>query len=231
MKVYTYYEDINFKHQDRLLEIWKKSWASHGYEPIVLGRADAEKHPYFSDFEKELCGLHQLIANKTLDRYGLSCWLRWLAYATQAEEKFYVCDYDVINHHFCITQPESDLCLLDGDCPCIASGTPSQFFELCLKFVSIPNENKEKFADLYRQYNFVHYHDQEFFRICMAIEKGKIKATRRREVFFGIPGEGEFWKKQLVHYGHSLCHRYCEQRGVRFSEEERCNVVEEYLKL
>lgn len=231
MKVYTYYEDINFQHQTKLLALWKRSWEKHGFEAIVLGRMDAEKHPYFSEFEAKLHELHQLISNKPLGRYGLSCWLRWLAYSAQVEEKFYVCDYDVINHNFYPTQPENDLCLLDGDCPCIASGSPSQFYDLCLKFVETPNQNMEKFSQLYREHNFVHYHDQEFFSICLKQNRDFIKATRKREVFFGIPGEGEFWKKQLVHYGHNLCHRMCDSMNVRFDEEARCNIIEQYLDL
>ena len=35
----------------------------------------------------------------------MSCWHRWLAYAAQAEEKFYVSDYDAININFPITKP------------------------------------------------------------------------------------------------------------------------------
>lgn len=229
MKVYTYYEDINFKHQNRLLDLWKNSWEKHGFEAIVLTRGNAENHPFYIEFVDRLKSIHQHVAGKPLGDYGLSCWLRWLAYATQPEEKFYVCDYDVINHHFNPMEPSSFLHLLDGDCPCIASGMPSQFYDLCNKFVNVPEKNIDAFSHVYKEFKLVHYHDQEFFRIYTAIGKSEIKATRRRETFFGIPGEGEFWKKQLVHYGHNLCHRMCEQKGIKFDEETRCNIVEEYL--
>jgi hypothetical protein len=50
MKVYTYYEDINFKHQNRLLDLWKNSWEKHGFEAIVLTRGNAENHPFYIEF-------------------------------------------------------------------------------------------------------------------------------------------------------------------------------------
>lgn len=231
MKVYTYYEDINFKHQDRLLQLWKNSWECNGFDAIILNRKDSENNEFHEHFINRLHVLHKEIVNKPLDKYGVSCWLRWLAYSTQPEESFYVCDYDVINHNFKPTEPDDVLHLLDGDCPCIASGKPSQFYDLCQNFLNVTEQNKEKFIEYFKQFNFPHYHDQEFFRIYLKLNINNIKLTRRRDEFFGIPGEGEFWKKQLVHYGHNLCHRMCEKKGIKFNEEERCNIVEKYLNL
>lgn len=232
MKVYTYYQDINFKSQDSLLEIWKKSWEKRGYEAIILNKKDAEKSVFYEEFVSKIKFLHEEIANKPLNEYGLSCWLRWLAYSTQSEEKFYVCDYDVINHHFDVTKPDDFLCLLDADCPCIASGTPSQFYGLCLKFINETSEYKQQFVKAYREFNFTQYHDQEFFRIYYKINQySDIKYSRNRENFLGIPGEGEFWKKQLVHYAHSMCNIVCKNKGIEFNEEVRCSLIKEYLAM
>ena len=54
MKIYTYYEDINFNKQNELLELWKLSWSRHGYEPIVLNLEDAKKHSYFETLDTEI---------------------------------------------------------------------------------------------------------------------------------------------------------------------------------
>jgi FkbM family methyltransferase len=230
MKVYTYYEDINFKSQDALLGLWKNSWEKHGYEAIVLDRKDAEKSSFYEEYVSKLELIHQDITNKPINKYGLSCWLRWLAYSTQSEEKFYVCDYDVINHHFDVTKPDDFLCLLDGDCPCIASGTPSQFYELCLKFINKTKEYKQQFIQAYKEFNFIQYHDQEFFRISEKIKQmDYIKYSRERKDFLGIPGEGDFWKKRLAHYSHFACRRLCETKGIKHDEESRYNIVKEYL--
>ena len=89
----------------------------------------------------------------------MSCWFRWLAYATQAEEKFYVSDYDAININFPITKPNDTIHLMDNDCPFLASGTPKQFENLCKAFVNVSNERIE----ILKQ-QAGHYHDQEFFQ-------------------------------------------------------------------
>lgn len=50
MKIFTYYENINFKHQDEIVQLWKKSWEQQGFEAIVLTLEDAKKNPYYEEF-------------------------------------------------------------------------------------------------------------------------------------------------------------------------------------
>jgi len=159
MKIYTYYQDINFKKQNELIDLWKLSWSRQGYEPIVLNLQDAKKHPYFKTLNIEMRRIFNEITGRTIIDYGMSCWFRWLAYATQADEKFYVSDYDAINVNFPITEPSNKLHLMDFACPFLASGTPKQFENLCKAFVEVSNQRIEI---LKRQTD--HYHDQEFFQ-------------------------------------------------------------------
>lgn len=159
MKIYTYYQDIDFSAQQELIDLWKISWSRHGYEPIVLNLEDAKKHSYFETLNTEMRKIFKEITNKEIAEYGMSCWFRWLAYATQAEEKFYVSDYDAINVNFPITEPKNKLHLMDLACPFFASGTPKQFENLCKSFVSVSNERIE----ILKQ-QASHYHDQEFFQ-------------------------------------------------------------------
>jgi len=159
MKIYTYYENINFPYQNELIELWKISWSRQGYEPIVLNLEDAKKHPYFNTLYKEIQSFAIQLGNHKINRYGMSCWLRWLAYATQTEERFYVSDYDVINVNFPITEPNDKLHLIDSACPCFASGTPKQFENLCRAFIEITNERLEILKT-----QTVYNHDQEFFQ-------------------------------------------------------------------
>lgn len=164
MKIYTYYQNIDTKYlkpdnQSELIDLWKISWARHGYEPIVLNLEDAKKHPYFDTLNTEMRRIFKEITNKEIGDYGVSCWFRWLAYATQEDEKFYVSDYDAINVNFPITKPNDKLHLMDFDCPFLASGTPKQFENLCKAFVKVSNKRLEI---LKQQAN--HYHDQEFFQ-------------------------------------------------------------------
>jgi len=159
MKIYTYYQNINHPYQNELIDLWKISWSRQGYEPIVLNLQDAKRHPYFDTLNSEMRRVCKEITNKGTTDYGMSCWFRWLAYATQADEKFYVSDYDAINLNFPITEPNDKLHLMDFDCPFFASGTPKQFENLCKAFVEVSNQ---RIDILKSQAN--HYHDQEFFQ-------------------------------------------------------------------
>jgi hypothetical protein len=159
MKIYTYYQDINFNEQNELIDLWKISWSRQGYKPIVLNLEDAKKHPYFEVLNTEMRRIFNEITGRVISDYGMSCWFRWLAYATQADEKFYVSDYDAININFPVIEPKDKLHLMDNSCPFLASGTPKQFENLCKAFVNVSNERIEV---LKQQTD--HYHDQEFFQ-------------------------------------------------------------------
>ena len=102
MKICTYYEDIGFKKQQELIRLWYFSWASAGFEPVLLSLDDAKTHPLFDEFNKAMSELCENIQSKnkkhkTNDQYVLSCHRRWLAYAAQEKENFLVSDYDVIS--------------------------------------------------------------------------------------------------------------------------------------
>ena len=159
MKIYTYYQNINHDSQLELIDLWKISWSNHGYEPIVLNLQDAKRHSYFDTLNTEMRRIFKEITGKKIGDYGMSCWFRWLAYATQADEKFYVSDYDAINVNFPITEPSNKLHLMDNSCPFLASGTPKQFENLCKAFVEVSNQR----IDILKQ-QADHYHDQEFFQ-------------------------------------------------------------------
>jgi hypothetical protein len=162
MKIYTYYEEINFPQQKEMLELWRKSWTQMGFEAIVLNQQDAKKSPDYDLFVRKMQYIFQEITNQELTPYGLSCFVRWLAYSTVSdqEEKFLVSDYDVINSGgWKTSDPLIDgLHLFDDACPCMASGTAKDFKKLCDLFFEITILRLPKIKE---QAN--HYHDQEFF--------------------------------------------------------------------
>jgi hypothetical protein len=190
VKIYTYYQDINHSSQQELIDLWKISWSRQGYDPIVLNSEDAKKHFYYETLNSEMRRIFKEITNQEIGKYGMSCWFRWLAYATQKEEKFYVSDYDAINVNFPLTEPSNKLHLMDADCPFLASGTPKQFENLCKAFVAVSNERIE----ILKQQAH-HYHDQEFFQYNFTAQqndsykqlqnKHNILMTRDRSEFAG----------------------------------------------
>jgi hypothetical protein len=176
MKIYTYYQNINHSTQNELIDLWKISWSRQGYEPIVLNLEDAKRHSYYETLNSEMRRIFKEITNNEISNYGMSCWFRWLAYATQADEKFYVSDYDAINVNFAITEPKNKLHLMDFGCPFLASGTPMQFENLCKAFVNVSNERIEVLKQ-----KTDHYHDQEFFQYNFMPHKNEFAEDLRND--------------------------------------------------
>lgn len=240
MKIFTYNEKINhMDDQSELLDLWSESWSVYGFEPIILGRSDAEKHDYFETFVKELENIHKELIGEELSQYGLSCYLRWLAYATRTEDKFYVSDLDVINNGFIIKEPDDQLHLMDDCCPCFASGSPKQFEDLCKNFVkySKKTEIKEKIkVDSPSEYTS--FHDQDFLcchcnkkiedksRMSFLLETG-IKMTRDRHRI----GIGNFYqvgvenKAQVIHFARSNMDK------IKENHTKYNNISEQNLRL
>ncbi len=160
MKIYTYYEDINVPRQKEILELWKYSWEKNGFDPIVLSEIDAQKNIFYNEFIEKMQEIHLSIINNPISKYGMSCYKRWLAYATQNEEKFYFSDYDIINNGFLPEQPIDKLHLMDECCPCFGSGRPSEMQILCEAMISMSLENID---NLINKKITPCYHDQEFF--------------------------------------------------------------------
>lgn len=101
MRCYTYYMPIPMYSEDsqrRLIDIWARSWAKQGWEPILLNEGDAKLHPNYEDFRRAIWGLPTEYGHE----YESSCFLRWLAMAAQETDGGggVLTDYDVVNYRF-----------------------------------------------------------------------------------------------------------------------------------
>lgn len=73
--VYTYYDphsdkaEESIKVDQQLLLTWRRAWWAHGFRPVVLGPADAQKHPFFERVQG-------LLLPQSLGR-ELNRWLAW----------------------------------------------------------------------------------------------------------------------------------------------------------
>jgi len=243
MKIYTYYENINFNEQNELLELWKASWKSKGFEPIVLGIEDAKKSEDYDSFCKKMKLIYKKVTQKELKPYGLSCFVRWLAYSTveDKESRFLVSDYDVINSGKWKTwHPITNkLHFYDADCPCLASGTPKEFKELCNAFFEVTMKRigiLKKKAD--------HYHDQEFFTYnCMEQNNSEVEElwikynmffSRRRCEDVAPFGTNCDEKVRAFHISHHNTHvikdMYPEKYKNLADDKVRIEIVKEILK-
>lgn len=181
MRIYTYYEDIKHPNQDKLVNLWKLSWQQAGFDPIVLSIDDAKSSNFYEEFIEKIKYIHFKVMNKEISDYGLSCYTRWLAYATQDREYFYVSDYDCINNGLEPTITTDKLHLMDADCPCFSSGKPDQFENLCYLFVKLSLERIEDIILENTKRRNVCYHDQEFCTLNL-MHQNNPKATEILEL-------------------------------------------------
>jgi len=245
MKIYTYYQEIDFKYQNCLLELWKKSWKKNGFEAIILNEFDAGKNKFYEEFFYRLDKVHYLITGKSLNKYGSSCWLRWLSYATQNEENFFVSDYDVMNNDFFPDKIDKMLHFMDGDCPCFSSGKPSQFQEFIIFFINYCEKNiseiKLEFINMkynHPEHGMISYpifHDQIFLIILEKIGNCSLpfKISRDRDILLSTPMQENFQKNKLLHFQFDECIRYCLINNIKYpsSQEIKTFLIKKTLNL
>lgn len=209
MKIFCFYEpDPIFSHQESIIEYWKFSWENFGFEPIVLNKTHAKQHPLFNFFEKKISALHYIIKDKThITTYGMNCYIRWLAYATQSEDFFLVSDYDVINLGMLPRDIEKKFHFMAGHCPCLVSGKNTDFNLISNMFIS---ESGNRLKDIINNdyvKNAPHYHDQEFFVSSFNedfLKKYDIFLTNELDIEQTHP---YLPKNKLVHVSHSYVHK------------------------
>lgn len=96
MNIYTFYQPVPclVHHQnEKIIEVWEKSWRYYGWNPIVLGINDAKQHPFYETYRKK-CEQFPTANDKD---YEILCFLRWLAMANLGG---WHCDFDIINYGF-----------------------------------------------------------------------------------------------------------------------------------
>ena len=124
MKIYTYYEDVNLNKQNELLELWKSSWARHGYTPIILSRDDAKRSSMYEEYYAFVQRVHEKVSGKPLPEngYWLAAQLEIVAFTTIDSISF-TSDYDIINYDFPVPEIlNKELHWRNGCCSCFASG-------------------------------------------------------------------------------------------------------------
>ena len=82
----------------RIFSLWEHSWRSAGWTPLLLDASAAELHPRYEDLRRHALFLPTV--NPVI--YELSCYLRWLAYASivEAGGPMLVSDFDVVNRGY-----------------------------------------------------------------------------------------------------------------------------------
>lgn len=210
MKIYTYYTELTsnksyHKSQLELLDIWSQSWRNNGFTPIVLKESDLKKSSLYYEMCEKLPIFGEKLGEKTTD-YGMSCYLRWLAYSQQDDQDFYVSDYDVINKNFKgLSFSKDNIHLLNNVCPCLAYGSSKKFFDLCKNFISVTEKNFEKISKIHSKSKHTCYHDQEFFDYNYSdlTKSYNISVTT-------LP----HWGRSLFHVSHHAADEFIKSKGL-----------------
>ncbi len=106
MRVYTYYMPVaglwDESSQRKLIDVWARSWAKQGWEPIVLNEGDAVKHPRYKEFKQKFWSLPTEYGHD----YEGACFMRYAAMSACGGGM--MVDYDVINYYFkpCVPDPK-----------------------------------------------------------------------------------------------------------------------------
>lgn len=164
MKIYTYYEDINFELQNNLLELWAISWKRYGFDPVILSREDAKKSPLYNKYYDFVQSVHELSVGKQLPEggYCLAAQLEIVAFHTILDPS-YISDYDMINNGFELGEPvESLVHWRHLDCSCFASGDCYGWE----KYIQFLFNHQQVLIDYCKKINYetnrMHFHDQDF---------------------------------------------------------------------
>jgi len=162
-KIYTYYEraktDMTYEADMALLGYWEKAWYAAGWDPVILGEADAKKLPEYN----ALMGL--IIDPKFIGGYNMACYKRWIAMV--AVDGGFMSDYDTfpLNHflrHGRHLPYSGRLVVYERHVPGLVSGNGPEYFRIAKRIgLSIQrhvyqqrhiNENGPK--ELYRRHVF-----------------------------------------------------------------------------
>lgn len=118
--VHTYYAPVrglDAREQATLIDLWKRNWSALGWTPRVLTFSDAQMHPRYTEFSKQVNKFPSI----NTSGYDRHCWLRWLAFARAGGGL--MTDYDVLGIAASPTDFPDDLVALydKAKVPCLVS--------------------------------------------------------------------------------------------------------------
>lgn len=185
MNIYTYYEDVNFKKQPELIDVWKRSWEIGGFNPVVLSRDDAKSSPLYEEYYSFVQRVHEKSVGKTLTEggYWLAAQLEIVAFSTIEEPSFF-CDYDMINNGYAGFIPEDKVHWRNAACSCFVTGGKNGW----LDYINFLFKNEDLIIDFCKQVNNqngrIDFGDQDFLIAVYnkGIESGVFKGSRDRKI-------------------------------------------------
>lgn len=139
--IYTYHEECpalaEVYDAERLLDMWRRAWLAAYWQPVVLTRSDAERHPQWDVFSRSVSQL----PSTNPRHYENACYFRWLAMA--AIGGGFLSDADVFPLSSWRPKTARQLSIYSVDyleghatCPCFVHGTVAQYEQVCERFAA-----------------------------------------------------------------------------------------------
>ena len=193
--VYTYYEPIDEQRIETaptMLEHWRRSWASQGWNPVVLNESHAKTHPLYESYLRRTSELPTV--NPPV--YERSCYLRWLAVAQVGGG--FMSDYDVVNYNWPARDIAGHMILyevhpqLELATPSVVGGSQAGFQNVCTAMCSVSADQAQTLIN-----DKVHVSDMLILQYFAAT--GLYAATRTVRQY----GEEGWEYAPLVHYSYN----------------------------
>ena len=152
-KVFCYYTDLQTKfasESQELIPLWSKSWFDHGWEPIVLSKLDAIKHPAYDN--KLWNNNSNLIrnSNPASPTYIQACYERWFAYnmACSNDYNIHWADYDVINYNYNVDEAVGVYCKFDPSycCGVLTKSKSDEIIDNIVKYAFVDEQTFDKLS-------------------------------------------------------------------------------------
>lgn len=202
--VFTYYTPIHIMSdnwrpadQQKLISVWRRSWAARGWNPIVLGEDDAKRHPQYEELRAKFWSLPTPYGH---DFEG-PCFMRWAAMSAVGGGM--LTDYDCINYTFAPREvdPNRMLVFENPDCPYthmgVVQGRKEHWEEMVQRMANwVPDQR-----DLNPAHNMFHCADAAFLVQCL-----DTKLREKPEWLERAPGHTVFpnISGDIVHYGYEM---------------------------
>jgi hypothetical protein len=229
VNIYSYFEPVGFRNQDELISLWKSNWISKGFNPILLSIEDAKKNRFFNYFSNEIKNLHLYITGRPIQRFGSSCYNRWMAYSSIKEpNSFLVADYDIFNinltEEYIRSFSGEKMSFLNRYCPCAAITSPQQSLKFAQDIISFSQENKDKIRERYQLSDFVNYHDQEFLNLNGEYLQDKYIFEKQNHQIKLFTPNLDIENIKMLHFAHRSAKEFAQKMKIYNFEQEALRV-------
>lgn len=216
MKAITYYTPVpglwSDESQWALIDVWRRSWAKAGWEPLVIQEHHIADHPRYKFFVEQF---HSKPSEYPI-AYTSACFLRWFAayvIGSRDGKPVALLDYDVINYGMEPRDPEPGKMEILCDEPPASIfmgaviGQPQNFLDMAELFVSWTPDEK----DFNHNAGCMHQDDLSML-VRMFHPMPDDTARPRPEWFVKRPGcalydYAAYRTSKLVHYGFQMKNR------------------------